>query len=507
MTVKLDYKKCKMAVNVGSSSVKTSIFYKDKRLDININFIGLERQVVKVKYHGLTNRSDRNYHVTIGDDLGKAASVVLSEGLSVLREVKWPLPELIGHRVKFAGFGKDVERFTEKNVFRMQFNDYLSSRHNELCLEVLRKANQAFPDAEQLMVRDQVTEDLSLHDKTRIPFEHSIIRRYGLYSHGFHGLAVKACLEEMAESFNMHAFDGVVCQVGSGVSFTAIANGKVIFNTMQYAACDGPIMHNRSGTQPTGVTLRFLKYGLKPTALSSMYNRTSGIYGLAGVPADSTITVEDILSQPDHTRAKNAYLRANGVELFRSISALGSASHFIFSGGLATKHRWLGPALLLSAKAITPEMKDLLVAGLEDQEANSVTAGGATLYLVDIDEQACIINACEKFSVDTEDFEIVTGACEVPGTSVGVVIEGKNGWSKGSICMCLTDSDFSFESSTFPEGFIFFGKSRGDFFLRAAFARNNGIPAVFIESASHDPSILLNKSIYLDTPTQKVVLL
>lgn len=106
--------RCKMAINVGSSSVKTSTFFDRGRVDININFIGLERQVVKVKYNRLNSYPDRLYQVSIGDNLGMAASVILSEAIRVLRELKWPMPELIGHRVKFAGFGKRVERFTEK---------------------------------------------------------------------------------------------------------------------------------------------------------------------------------------------------------------------------------------------------------------------------------------------------------------------------------------------------------------------------------------------------------
>lgn len=499
--------RCKMAINVGSSSVKTSTFYGRGRVDVNINFIGLERQVVKVKYNRLSGCVDRLYQVSIGDNLEKAASVILNEAVRVLGELKWPMPEVIGHRVKFAGFGKRVERFTEKNEIRMIFNDYLSSRHNRLCLEVFREAKQAFPDTEQLMVRDQINDDLSLHDESKIPFDHHTIRRYGLYTHGYHGLAVKACLAQMCKDFDTYDFSGVICQVGSGVSFTAISNGKVVFNTMQYAACDGPVMHNRSGTQPIGIALRFLKYGLKSTALPNMYSRLSGIYGLADLSANSSITVEDILSQPQYTQAKNAYLKANGVELFRAISALESANKFIFSGGLATKHRWLGPELLLSAKAITPEIKDSFVADLNTPGVRYATAGNTTLYLIDVDEQACILEACDDFSSVADDFEITSGACEVPGTSIGIVEEGRNGWKRGSICLCLSDTELPFDCLTLPEGFIFYGKSRGDFFLRAALARNSGVPAVFIERSSQDPCTLLGKNIYMDTPTQKVVIL
>jgi hypothetical protein len=276
---------------------------------------------------------------------------------------------------------------------------------------------------------------------------------------------------------------------------------------MQYAACDGPIMHNRSGTQPPGISLRLLKYGLNPSSLSNVYNRMSGVYGLAGLPGNSTITVEDILSLPEFTEAKQSYLKANGVELFRTIGETPGASSFIFSGGLATKHRWLGPALLFSAKAISKLTMEKLIEKLADPTALTVVADGITLHLVDIDEQICILSQLEKPTDTIKSLDWNEGICEVPGSAIGTVYEGKCGWGKGKISLCLTESDFIFDNNNLPEAFIMVAPKRSDFFFRASYARNMGVPTIFIDTGIKDAHLCLGKRIYLDTPTRTAVIL
>jgi acetate kinase len=177
MNIKVESMESKMAINVGSSSIKTSVFYNSGRVDININFIGLTTQIVKVKFNGIAEHRDQTFKVSICDNLRNAAAITIDNVVEALRKLRWPEPSVIGHRVKFAGFGKSVEKFSEAIEAIMKFNDYLSSRHNALCLEVLEKCKIAFPCATQLLVRDQAMEDLSLHKEHRIPFDHSLIKR------------------------------------------------------------------------------------------------------------------------------------------------------------------------------------------------------------------------------------------------------------------------------------------------------------------------------------------
>lgn len=495
----------RMAVNVGSSSIKTSMFFQGGRVDININFIGLASQAVKVKFNKLHGCADETYTAAVGDNLVQAAALILEKVREVLAKIEWPEPTTIGHRVKFAGFGPPVEKITKESERVLEFNDYLSSRHNALCLEVIRKSKEFFASSMQLMVRDQAVNDLSLHRGEIIPFEKSLIRRYGLYANGYHGLAIKACLRDLRDRYGVTNFTGVICQVGSGVSFSSILNGRVLYNSMQFSACDGPVMHNRSGTQPLGLTLRFLKYGLNPSALSNIYNRFSGIYGLAGLSPNSSVTVEDILSQEAYESAKFAYLTASAIELFKAISECPESSSFVFSGGLATKHRWLGPELLYRAKFVTQNTKSNLIQQFKDPDIFVASESGLNVYLVDIDEQACILEECENFREENNYVDFSSAICEVPGTSIGVVNEGRAGWGEGKVCLIFTNSEFSFDREDIPEAFIFCGAHRDDFFLRAAFSRAFKVPAIFIDEGAIDISVFLNRKIYIDTPTKVVV--
>ncbi|MND80850.1 Acetate kinase [compost metagenome] len=495
----------RMAINVGSSSIKTSMFFQGSRVDININFIGLASQTVKVKFNKLHGRTDETYTAAVGDDLAQAAALILDKAREVLAEIEWPEPTTIGHRVKFAGFGPPVERIRKESELILEFNDYLSSRHNSLCLEVIRKSKALFASSMQLMVRDQAVNDLSLHREDLVPFEKSLIRRYGLYANGYHGLAIKACLRDLRDRYGATNFTGVICQVGSGVSFSSILDGRVVYNSMQFAACDGPVMHNRSGTQPLGLTLRLLKYGLNPSALSNTYNRVSGIYGLAGLSPNSSVTVEDILSQKTYEGAKAAYLTANAIELFKAISECPESSNFVFSGGLATKHRWIGPELLYRARRITQNTKNNLIQQLKDPGLFVASEPGVNVYLVDIDEQACILDECDHFPEENNYVDFSSAICEVPGTSIGVVSEGRAGWGEGKVCLVFTNSEFSFDREDLPEAFIFYGTHRDDFFLRAAFSRVFKVPAIFIDEGAIDMSVFLNRKIYIDTPTNVVV--
>ncbi|WP_166365521.1 hypothetical protein [Pseudomonas akapageensis] len=488
-----------MAVNVGSSSIKTAIFYNSNRIDVNLNFIGLSTQTMKVKYSPDLEIGQELYTLDIGENLAKAAMAVLDKINKTIFKIKWPTPEKIGHRVKFAGFGLPAQQATEFQEHILEFNDYLSSRHNSLCLEVIQEAKRCFPQATQIIVRDQAVNDLSLHTPKRIPFEELHINRYGLIASGFHGLAVKACLEEIGKTCDTQHFNGVICQIGSGVSVSAFVDGKVVFNTMQFAACDGPIMHNRSGTQPPGLTLRMLKYGLDPNMLSHILNRKSGIYGLANIPHDDSITVESILSDKQFLIEKDAYLRSIATEIFKAVSFAPDVSTFIFSGGLATKHKWLASELLFMAKVISRETKSRLTHTHENQ------ADGINIIFIDIDEQNSIISEITHLPDHNPSINFSNGICEVPGTSVGVIKEGVDGWRKGHISLNFEDTAFSFDEKNTPEAYIFSGNDKGTFFIRSLFARSMKIPSIFINNKDLDPQTILDKKIYLDTPTRTAI--
>ncbi|UVJ44897.1 hypothetical protein NVV94_04755 [Pseudomonas sp. LS1212] len=494
-----------MAINVGSSSIKTAIFYNCSRVDVNINFIGLATQTMKAKYSPDLEIGHESYTLNTGDDLLKAATAVLNKVKTIIAKLKWPTPDKIGHRVKFAGFGLPAQQATEFQEHILEFNDYLSSRHNKLCLTVIHEAKRCFPEAIQIIVRDQAVNDLSLHVQERIPFEKSHIKRYGLYASGYHGLAIKACLREINKTCNTQNFSGIICHIGSGVSVSAFIEGKAVFNTMQFAACDGPIMHNRSGTQPAGLVLRMLKYGLNSNLLPNILNRRSGIYGLADISPNNNITVESILNDNQFYIEKDTYLLSIATEIFKAVSFAPAASNFVFSGGLATKHKWLAPELLYRAKVIGIEAKHNLNHIIKYGQSQQKQIDDLNITLIDIDEQDAIISEITHLENKTASINFSDGICEVPGTSVGLIKEGLDGWGEGKISLNLDNTAFNFDEKNLPEAYIFSGSDRGEFFVRSMFARSMKVPSIFINDENLEPQTILNKKIYLDTPTRTAI--
>ena len=489
-----------LAVNVGSSSIKMSLFRSTERIDVYVNFIGLKTQIVKVIYRTEYFDSEDKFNVVVGNDFSRASSLVVNKLKEVLLRLGWPTPRKIGHRVKFAGVGPTVQEFTNHLENVLAFNDYLSSRHNALCLAVIHEAKKAFPGALQFLVRDHAIGGLSLHREEQIPFSKTLIKRYGLYSNGYHGLAIKACLKELKSKYGISNYTGLICQVGSGVSVSAVVDGTVKSNTMQFAACDGPVMHNRSGTQPMGLVLRMLKYGFDPNFLSHMFNTESGIYGLASLPPNSDVTVEQILGDERLARVKDAYLTSCAVEIFKAVSLMPKCSSFVFSGGLATKHKWLGPELLYRSKNINLHSKLKVISQLGKDNACKINEDGKSIMIVEVDEQIQIVEELTAQCNKQTFFDFSPGVCEVPGSSFGRVKIGFKGWGEGMISLNYTDTSFEFNMDKLPEAFIFSGGDRREFFLRSVFARLARVPTFFIKATDFDISTIVDKNVFLDTP-------
>src|SRR4051812_29195137 len=99
---------CRLAINVGSSSIKVSAFRGEQRIDVNLNFIGMmEQKLTEVKPSG-----QRSYPCKVVG-YTDAAMLTLSRIREMLAEFAWNSPEIAAHRVKFAGIGPHVQEFDE----------------------------------------------------------------------------------------------------------------------------------------------------------------------------------------------------------------------------------------------------------------------------------------------------------------------------------------------------------------------------------------------------------
>src|SRR5205823_7189811 len=79
----------------------------------------------------------------------------------------------------------------------------------------------------------------------------------------------------------------VCCHLGSGVSVTAIRDGRGVDTSMGFTPLEGAVMATRSGTVDPGLLLYLLRGDVTDVAgLEQVLDRRSGLAGLSGTSGD-----------------------------------------------------------------------------------------------------------------------------------------------------------------------------------------------------------------------------
>lgn len=115
-------------------------------------------------------------------------------------------------------------------------------------------------------------------------------RAFDIYRFGYHGLSVASVVRRVAtQNEGRTPARMVVCHIGSGVSVTAVAQGKSIETTMGFAPTSGLMMGTRAGeVDPAALIYLYKRYGnnLEKTELA-----VSQMGGLKGILDSSDLRV------------------------------------------------------------------------------------------------------------------------------------------------------------------------------------------------------------------------
>lgn len=175
--------------------------------------------------------------------------------------------------------------------------------------------------------------------------------RYDIHRFGYHGLSVSSIVRRIHAVIGQDPKRMIVCHIGSGVSVTAVKDGKGVETTMGFSPTTGLPMGNRAGDVDCAALLELMRVkNFKPTD-AEMYLNSSG--GLSGIAKDSDIRrLLDRRSQHDALATKALDLFAYSIQ--KAIAAL-----TISVGGVEV--------LVLTATAAvrSAELRSLILTGLE----------------------------------------------------------------------------------------------------------------------------------------------
>ncbi|MCD4653187.1 acetate kinase [bacterium] len=246
----------------------------------------------------------------------------------------------VGHRVVHGG-----EKFASACIINeevlsvMETCIELAPLHNPPNILGIRVCQEIIPNVPQIGVFDTAFHQTMKPASFLYGLPYELYEKHGIRRYGFHGTSHLYCAQEAARILGkpIEQLKTITCHLGNGASITAIDGGKSVDTSMGFTPLEGLVMGTRCGDlDPAIVPFLIEKENLDHEGLSRLLNKTSGIYGLAGI---DSYDMRDILDEAENGNTRAALtvdLYCNRVQKYIGayMAELGGADCIVFTGGV-----------------------------------------------------------------------------------------------------------------------------------------------------------------------------
>jgi acetate kinase len=316
-----------LIVNRGSASEKYAVYTKDKCL----GFLHLEKSETECDYVSTLYFEERKVQNCVSK---KEFQDSLNYTLNLFKT-----SNIIADKNEIAGIGIRIvapgKPFQNHKVIDLAYEKEIKKVLKEAPLHLLptyemiltlRKAFKNIPivGVSDSDIHSSIPDYAKYYGIAKIDSD-----KFGLQKYGFHGISVGSILHKLQSENAQLPSRLIVCHIGSGVSVTAIKDGKSIENSMGFTPLEGVMMATRAGDVDPGV-LAFLEdnLALKGKKLREYLNKKSGLLGVSGKSSDVRDLIK--LEQDGDTQSKLAL----DMYAYRLQKYIGS--YFTILGGLDT---------------------------------------------------------------------------------------------------------------------------------------------------------------------------
>jgi len=250
-------------------------------------------------------------------------------------------------------------------------------------IDVLRRR---CPDRPQVACFDTAFHQTLPEVAWRLPLPASVTGRE-LRRYGFHGLSCEYVVGAIGAA---RLGRSVVAHLGSGVSLTAVRDGRSVDTTMGLTPAGGVVMATRSGDVDPGVLLYLARHrGFDVDRLEQLVDREAGLRGLTGTSGD----MREVLARgddgdPEAALAVDVFVTRVQMQLGAYAVLLDGLDSLVFTGGI-------GAASATIRSRICAGLAQLRVTLDEERNAAHapvVSRAGApvTVHVVTTDEELVI---------------------------------------------------------------------------------------------------------------------
>lgn len=284
-----------LVFNVGSSSIKYSLFKDLKKINSN-------------KIERLQTKKDFKKNL-----------------IKIIKEFKNKKIDLILHRVVHGGNLKKPQKITSK--IKQQIKKFLefAPLHNPQELMAIKLCKK-------LKTPQYVIFDTSffseLPEIAKIyPIPKELTKKYKIQRYGFHGLSHKSASQNLKGKT-------IVCHLGAGCSITAIKNSKPIDTSMGLSPLGGIMMATRSGNIDPEIIFFLQKKGYN---VQEILNFKSGLKGLSGY-SDFRDILSTMKKNKNSKLTYEIFIYSVTKQIGAYIAALNGLNNLVFTGAIGSNN-------------------------------------------------------------------------------------------------------------------------------------------------------------------------
>jgi len=395
-----------LVLNCGSSSVKYKLLDMESHEELGtggVEKIGMKGSFLKhIRRDGqkvILKGEILEHQIAIEYILG----VLTSEKHGAIKS----LEEInaVGHRVVHGGekFNSSV-LITDEVIQKIVECIDIAPLHNPPNLAGIYAINELLPAVPQVAVFDTAFHQTMPDYAYMYGIPYSLYTKYGIRRYGFHGTSHRYVSKRACDFLGLDygKTKMITAHIGNGASVCAVKNGKSVDTSMGFTPVEGLMMGTRSGDIDLGVvTFLMEKEMIGSAAVSTLFNKHSGVLGISGISSDMR-DIENAIADGNE-RAKLAldmyeYRITKYVGSYAA--ALAGVDVLVFTGGVGENQTGTRQKVCESLAFMGVKI---------DNELNAKSRGKEVLLSTpDSTVKVVVIPTDEEFMIAKDTLEIIT---------------------------------------------------------------------------------------------------
>jgi len=311
----------------------------------------------------------------------------------------------VGHRIVHGGEKFNSSMLIDEEVISMieECID-MAPLHNPPNLAGIRAINELLPDVPQVAVFDTAFHQTMPDFAYMYAIPYSLYKKYGIRRYGFHGTSHRYVSKRACDFLGLDYSNSkvITAHIGNGGSVCAVENGKSVDTSMGFTPIEGLMMGTRSGDVDLGVVTYLMeKEMIGSAAVSTLFNKHSGVLGVSGLSSDMREIENAIANQNERAvLALQMYEYRIKKYIGSYMAALNGADVLVFTGGVGENQTGTRQRIC----------ENLAFMGVKiDNELNAQSRGKEVLLSTpESTVKVVVIPTDEEFMIASDTLEIIS---------------------------------------------------------------------------------------------------